>query len=123
MINFDSPQYVSIVLHVIYVLLFLAVALTMLSALRSLFIQARSEGIEGRVPQRRIALAAALLLVVSLAVTWLLGSTSPLIVNGKTYNDAFWLRISDMLIYTSIVLMAVVAVVAVVGIIRRYLER
>ena len=62
---------------------------------------------------RRIAWLTAGVLVVTLAVTWLTASTQPLNINGKIYADAFWLRISDMLINTALVLIVIVVGVMV----------
>ena len=62
-----------------------------------------------------LALLAAIVVAVALtiALTLALGSDKPLQVNGATYTEAVWLRLTDMFINTAIVL-AVVAVAAAV---------
>lgn len=115
----DTPLFVDIVLYVIYGLLLLAVGLTAWSMVRSLRRQAGGERMPNLVPQRRIALATALFLVLTMGVAWLTGSTKPLSVNGKVYDSAFWLRVSDMFITTAVVLVAVLATLAVLAEIRR----
>ena len=108
MINYASPTFVSLVLWVLYVLLALALGLTAWSVLRGMRLQ-------GRPPHGRLPLAVAGLVVLTMVATWLLASTEPLSVNGRTYDNAFWLRTSDMLIGTSAVLMAVAAGCMVIG--------
>lgn len=112
MINYASPLFVSIVLYVLYALLAAAVVFTLWSVVRSLRLQRGEEASEHGLPSRRLALYVGLLTVAILAATWLLGSSQPITANGHTYDDAFWLRTSDMLIVTPIVLMAVFAVIA-----------
>jgi heme/copper-type cytochrome/quinol oxidase subunit 2 len=48
-----------------------------------------------------------------LLLTFALGSTAPMKINGATYASSFWLRTSDMFIATSLVMM-LVAVAAVI---------
>jgi len=106
MINYESPVFVSLVLYTIYALLLFAAGLTAWSVVRGLRLQ-------GRLPHGRVAMGVGLLLVLTLTATWLLASTKPLNVNGKLFADVFWLRTSDMLIGTSVVLI-VVAVASIV---------
>lgn len=58
--------------------------------------------------------------VVLLAVTFLLGSSTPLTVNGKAYTESFWLKTTDMFIFTSVALLFVGVLICVIGIYRSY---
>ena len=123
MIDYESPVFVSIVLYTIYVLLGGAIVLTIWSALNSLRLRGRTEAREHGIPARRIALGSAVLLVLTMAVTWLLGSTKPIVVNGETYDNAFWLRTSDMFIGTAavllVVLVGIMVTVTIMNVIRK----
>ena len=111
----ESPLFVDIVLYAIYALTAVAVVLTAWSVARGLRLRgtAKAQGYENGVPARRIALLAAGDLVLTMVVTGLTASVEPLNINGKIYNDVFWLRVSDMLIHTAIVLVILVACVIV----------
>ena len=37
-------------------------------------------------------------------VTFLLGSSSPVMTNGKLFTEVFWLKATDMFIYTTVIL-------------------
>ena len=50
-----------------------------------------------------------------LVLTFVLGSTQPLTINGVAFTDAFWLRTSDMLINTSLVLILIAIAAAGFG--------
>ena len=119
MIDYESPTYVSIVLYTIYGLLLLAVVLTGWSMVRSLRLQGKEGGWQNGVPARRIAFLTVALLVLTMAITWLLGSTKPLSINGETFSDAFWLKTSDMLIATSIVLIIALGVMGIVSMLKK----
>ena len=112
MIDLSSPLFVELLLWTIYVLIAVAVGLTAWSLVRGVRLQGRGAVQSYGIPVGRIAWGVAALLVVVLGVTFALGSTEPLTVNGRTFADAFWLRTSDMLINTSFVLI----LIAVLGV-------
>ena len=124
MINYESPLYVDIVLYTIYALLAAAVLLTAWSAVRARAMHRGDGGTENGIPVGRIAWLTGGMLVLTLALTWLTASTQPLNINGRTYSDTFWLRASDMLINTALILIAVVTLlVAVTGIVTLWRDR
>lgn len=111
--RFTEPLLTGLLLSFVFLLLIVALA----AAVISVVITVRRRGNDGRIvngiPAKRIALGAGGLLAVSLLLTFALGSSSPVSVNGKLYTDAFWLRTADMFIFTSLVLLlsAVIAVI------------
>lgn len=111
MIDFSSPTFVSVLLIAIYVLLAVALLVVGWSALRSLR-RNRSEAVSNGLPVRRMAWGVVALVVVVLVLTCLLASTKPMVINGHTFDNSFWLRISDMLISTSLILIGI----AVIGV-------
>lgn len=118
---YESPLFVELLIDSVYLLLLVAAALTVWSALRSLLLR-RGQGSDDRMPPRRIAWGVALLLVLTLAVTALLADTSPLLINGRTFTDVLWLRLSDMFIDTSLVLMTVAVGCLIVGHVRKIIS-
>lgn len=93
----DPELYTNLILYTVYAVLALTVAATLWSAARTLR--------QHRFLRRdRIAFGVLGLLVAVLAATWLLGSTQPLMVGGKPYDDAFWLRAADMFIFSTLIL-------------------
>jgi hypothetical protein len=53
--------------------------------------------------------------VLLLLVTFLLGSSKPIVTNGELFTDVFWLKTTDMFIYTSILLVIGCFVSAIVS--------
>ena len=115
MINLESPLFVDILLYAIYALLLLTIGLALWSAVRSTRREGLGEKKSNGIPTRTILIVTVCLLTGALALTYLIADTQPLAINGKPFADVFWLRVSDMLINTSIVLMTIAAVCTVGG--------
>ena len=108
-----APMLTDVLLWFIYLFLFLAVAVCAGSVVRGVCLFRSSVKDSGGVPSARIVYGIVALLAVSFPLTFMLGSPDAVLVNGVEFTDAFWLRISDMFIYTSLIFL-VVAVAAVV---------
>lgn len=111
--EFNAPRLTDVVLVFIYLLMAVAVVLASCAVVSGFKKRDRSQDVVNNIPASRIVLFTAVLLVVSLLVTFALGSPAPVTVNGVEYTDTFWLKATDMFINTSIVML----VVAVAGVI------
>jgi len=74
------------------------------------------QGVSGYHKTTWVALA---ILVVSLLVGLIFGSGNAMMINGKTFADTLWLRLSDMLIISS----ALLFLLACIGVIYSELKR
>ena len=91
-----------VMLWLMYVTVAVAIVVTVVSAVRPLLITPKRDA--GNRGWLIVAFTAVLLLV-----TWLLGSDRPLVVNGIVFSDAFWLKSTDMLIVSSLILIVLAA--------------
>lgn len=117
----DEPRYTDALLVWMYVLLGLAVALT-LGAMACQFL--RRLAVSSREVWRSLAGVGALILL--LGVSWLCGSERPLDLPGYDggENTPFWLRLADMFLYAVYVLLGVgVALVVGFGVRKRWMRR
>ena len=87
---------------------FLSVSVAVCAVVRGYRRRSRESVVNG-IPVARIAWGTLALLVASLVLTFLIGSSSPVTVNGKTFADVFWLKATDMFIYTILLLLVVAA--------------
>lgn len=113
---------IDIELALMYAAILAAVAAIAWSAVKALRMRNGMASNDNHIPARKIAGATVVLLVVSLLVTFLSGSAAPMHVNGTEYAQRFWLKTSDMLINTSLILL-VIAVIGVVFSISGYCRR
>ena len=107
---------IDFLLIVIYLCLGVTVGLSVWSAIHGLSRRDKSQRVVNHIPVARIALATVALLVLLLLITFLLGSSSPMSVNGERYDYWFWLKASDMFIATALLLIFVAIVGTVLGI-------
>ena len=98
---------IDIELVVMYVVIIVTTVITIWAAVRSLKLRDLSQNIVNNIPVTKIAYGVAALLIVCLLLTFLLGSSKPIQLGEKLFSDSFWLKISDMFIYTSGILIVV----------------
>ncbi|MBP5799812.1 MAG: hypothetical protein J6W43_07870 [Prevotella sp.] len=99
-----SPFIADIMLWLMYIAVAAAIVVTLWSVVKTLRMRTKDDEIINGVPQTRIAWTTAGCFLVCLAVTYLLGSSDPLMTNGALFTSKFWLKATDMFIYTSIIL-------------------
>lgn len=124
--QFTAPLLTDAVMWYIYVLTAGALVVTAVSVVREIRMRAKDGKMENGVPATRIAWSITALLMASLALTFALGSTEPLRINGREFSSGTWLRITDMFINTAtILLVTAIAAVAfgMTGLNRKLSER
>lgn len=105
--NFNAPILTDVLLAYMYLLLAATIAVCVCSVWRGLKCRNKSENIVNGIPAGKITYGSAGLLIISLTVTFATSSAEPLKINGTDFTDTFWLKATDMLINTSILLIAV----------------
>ena len=115
----DTTLIVEVVLWAVYALLAVAVGAAVWSAVHGVRTHERTID---PLAARRTSLsgyATAALVAVVLIVTFLAGSSKPVLSNGQPFTDTFWLRATDMFIYTSILLICVCSAIVAIAKFRR----
>lgn len=109
--DMSNPAQTDALLYLVYVLFGLAVAATLVAAIFQ-FGSALKDNPMGAIK----SLLGLILLVVVLVVAWSMGSGETLTIPGYsgTDNVPFWLKLTDMFLYT-IYFLLVVTVVAIIG--------
>ena len=102
--SFVSPAIADVVLWLMYLMIAAAVGVTAFSVWHGMRNRRKGDDIINGVPAGRIGWCVAIALVACLVVTFLLGSSSPVVTNGTPFTDVFWLKTTDMFLYTSILL-------------------
>ena len=110
-----SPFFADVMLGLMYLMLVAALGVTAYSVWHGMRNRRKGDDIINGVPAGRIGWCVILLLIACLVVTFLLGSSSPVITNGEKFSDVFWLKVTDMFIYTSILLILGCFVSAIVS--------
>lgn len=107
--SFNAPLFTDAVLWFIYILVAGACVAAFCSLIRAVRQRNGADNVVNNLPAAKIKRGTFLLLAVLLALTFLLGSTEPVLVNGVKYTDSVWLKLTDMFLNTSVVLIVIAA--------------
>lgn len=113
--EYNAPLLTDVVLLFVYAVVGIAVVVAVVSAVRGAKAHARENVVNG-IPVARISRGTAMMVPVVLAVTFLLGSASPLVVNGQKFSSVFWLKTTDMFLYTAALLILAATVLVLLSI-------
>lgn len=102
--DFNAPLFTDVLIFLMWLFLLGGVGLAVFSMVRD-YRSSKSEAVVNGVPVRRIFRITWLALLSVLIVTFLLGDSSPMLINGQNYDDWLWLRLSDMFVVTSVLML------------------
>ena len=91
-------------LWLMYITVVVAVVVTIVSVMRTLRLRTKDDEVVNGVPRTRLAWIVGVAFLLCLVLTFVLGSSEPVKTNGKLFTDTFWLKATDMFIYTSLIL-------------------
>ena len=100
--EYNAPEYTDTLIYLMYILLGLAVASAIVAAILQ-FVAALRDNPKNAVR----SLIGLVLLVIVICVTYAMGSDASVTTGGGVYDDKFWLKITDMFLYSIYFLMGV----------------
>ena len=115
----DPTFYIDLVLYAVYALMVLAIVAVAYGVWHGISTHSHEEASPAHRYAAYTGLAVAAGVALVMLLTWLLASTEPLTVNGQPFTDTFWLRLTDMFILTSTILIAVCSVLVAAAKFRR----
>lgn len=110
--TFNAPLMTDAVIWLMILLLIVLLCLVAWSYLMSHKKGQRSDS-QHRIPAKKLSRGIGIMTLILLILSFVFGSTSAIKVNNEMYDSSFWLKTSDMLIFTSLVLMLVAAIAIV----------
>ncbi len=117
----NAPLFTDLLLWLGWITLVLSLVLAVASTVHSHKLSPRKAERNG-IAHRRLSLIVWLVVILCLGLTFAIGSTAPMFINGEDYEDPLWLRVADMFVYTSLTLLAA-AVGAMVFGATRYIRK
>ena len=97
-------MFVDIIIILAYISIVTALAATMWAVYLTIRHSRHTDGSLHGIPVRRISICIAAAVLALLVITFALGSSAPLKVNGEQYTDVFWIKASNMLVISSVLL-------------------
>ena len=120
--DFNAPFFTDVLIFLMWFLLVLTIGLAIVAVVRTYKMNVKSEAVVNGVPQGKIFRFTWIGTLSLLVLTFLVGSSMPMLVNGENYADWFWLKVSDMLVLTCI-FMLIAGIGAVVFGATRYVRK
>ena len=117
---FNAPMLTDVLLGFMWGLLALTTLASVFAVVRGIQRANRSEGVTNGIPARKITYTTYGVTALILVLTFIFGSTQAMIVNGQNFTDGFWLRMTDMFVNSSLLLLVLAAGVVVFGATRYY---
>ncbi len=105
--GFNAPLLTDAVLVFVYLLIVVALVIMGYSVFLAIKRRDKSSNVTNNIPETKILCCTVALLLCCLLITFLLGSSESVHVNGVEFTQAFWLKATDMFINTIAVLLAV----------------
>ena len=113
--NIVSQGIADVMLWLMYIAIVVTIMVTAYSVWHGLRFRRKGDDVVNGVPAGKIGWIVAIGFVLCMVLTFAFGSTKPIISNGQMLTDTFWLRVADMFIYTSIILIIGCFVSAIVS--------
>lgn len=116
----ENPQFTApLMTNVLLVFIALVFLAALALGIWTLVVSIRRRKGEGKVvngvPVAKITYGVAGFTVLLLVLTFLLGSSSALSINGASYTETFWLKAADMFVYSAIILIVVAVGLIICG--------
>lgn len=115
--DFNAPLLTGVLILFLVLLLLAALAVMIWAAIAGVGNRCREDRVCNGIPVAKISYGVGGFTVLLLLLSFLLGSSSSLWINGKRYQEIFWLKSADMFIDTSLILM----LLALTGVMAGYL--
>ena len=115
----DTTLLIDLLLWAVYLLLAAAVGFAVWSAVHGVKTHEKENNQLASRHTSVLGYATLGLVAVVLLLTYLLASTQPVLSNGKPFTDHLWLRLTDMFIFSSILLICICSALVVAAKFRR----
>ena len=111
--NFNEPRLTFVLIFFVAAVILLALGVALWAIITTIMGRGKTEKVVNGIPAARISTTVAISTFVVLVLTFLIGSSEAVNVNGKAFDNAFQLRSADMFVLSSAV-MLILAVAAVI---------
>ena len=102
--DFNAPLFTDVLIFLMWLFLVGGVGLAVFSMWKD-YRRSKSEAVVNGVPVRRIFRFTWIGLLAVLGLSFALGSSDPMLINGENYADWLWLKLSDMFVITSLLML------------------
>ncbi len=121
--DFNEPLLTDVLLGLMAAVGILAVVTAVWAIVIMVKRRKHQDKVVNRVPVALISSIVVAFTVAILVIAFLIGSSQSMEVNGKTYDDAVWLRAADMFVISSVAMIAVAVGLVAFASVKSYLNK
>lgn len=118
--NFNDPLFTWPLLAFVALLLLAAIGIVVWSVVLSVKRGDFASSHDNLVPVRKISLTVAGGTFLLLLITFVVGSSHELVINGDTFTNVFWLKAANMFTVSSVVLVVIASLILIYSSIKRH---
>lgn len=118
--DMKAPLLTNVLMWFMYAMTAITVGFAIWSIVRGARTTDKTSATVNGVPAARIAGITAGVTAALLVVTFVTGSSAAMMINGHKYQEAFWLKLSDMFVNTSLLMLVIAFGVMIFGMTRYY---
>lgn len=115
---FNAPRLTGIVLVLAYVMTIGTFVTAVVSLAMAFRRRDKKDSVVNNIPATRIAYTVTGGVAAVLLLTFLLGSTTPMNINGTQYAQTLWLKTADMFIYTAAAMLTAAIAAVIISMMR-----
>lgn len=119
----NEPMFTNTLLYLSYIVVALAIVVGVWAIVRELLIATNSQGIKNGINLKKIRYIVFAILVFGLILFYVTSSSKAIKINGVVFSDVFWLKVSEMFILLSYLLLSIAIAIAIWGAIKIYKQR
>lgn len=93
---------IGFLLIIIYIVIAAALGATAWAVIRTMKIVGKTSGKANGIPVRKINLCVTGIVLAFMILSFVVGSTEPLKINAVKFTDIFWLRTSNMFVFSGV---------------------
>nr|WP_308535732.1 hypothetical protein [uncultured Prevotella sp.] len=120
---FNAPLLTDVLIYCGWLIFVFAVVTIALSVVKTIKMTSKSEVVVNKIPTRKLSFSVFGLTIASLILSLLLGSSNEMLINGIAFTDKLWLKVADMFVYSSLVLLLAAIASVVFGATRYYRKK
>ncbi len=120
--DFNAPLFTDVLIGLMWTFLLFAVVVAVYAVVKANRYAGKEADQSNGIPAAKIVRTTWLGTLLLLVLTFVCGSSAPMLINGEAYDDWFWVKASDMFVLSSVILL-VVGVAAVLYGATKYIRK
>lgn len=109
---------IDLIIILMYIAIAAAILATVWAVVRTARVVGRTSGMVHGVPVRKINIAVMATIALTLLLSFAFADTQPMHIGSSVFNDAFWLRMANMFVFTATIAIVIATAATIYNFLR-----